>query len=46
MTWNGKWAGGNIIFLKYPGPKTRAPPIYAGRMNLKAEQHESAALDH
>jgi hypothetical protein len=26
---------GKIIFLKYPGPRTRATAIYAGRMNLK-----------
>jgi hypothetical protein len=38
--------GGKIIFLQYPGPTTRATPIYAGRMNLKAEQYEPADLDH
>ena len=41
--------GGKIIFLQYPGPTTRAAPIYAGRMNLKAEevkQYEPADLDH
>ncbi len=41
--------GGKIIFLQYPGPTTRATPIYAGRMNLKAKQvkqYEPADLDH
>ena len=41
--------GGKIVFLQYPGPTTRATPVYAGRMNLKAEevnQHEPADLDH
>jgi hypothetical protein len=38
--------GRRIIFHQYPGPTTRATPIYAGRMNLKAEQYEPADLDH
>ena len=45
----GKWAGGKIIFLKYPGPRTRPTRIHAGRMNLEAEhgkRYEPADLDH
>jgi quercetin dioxygenase-like cupin family protein len=41
--------GGKIIFLQFPGPTTRATPIYAGRMSLKAQQvkqYEPADLDH
>ena len=41
--------GGKIVFMQYPGPTTRATPIYAGRMNLKADgvkPFEPADLDH
>jgi mannose-6-phosphate isomerase-like protein (cupin superfamily) len=41
--------GGKIVFLQYPGPTTRAMPIYAGRMNLKADEvkpYEAADLEH
>ena len=27
--------GGTIFFVQYPGPTTRAAPIYDGRMNLE-----------
>jgi quercetin dioxygenase-like cupin family protein len=41
--------GGKIVFLQYPGPTTRATPIYAGRMNLRddgVKPFEPADLDH
>ena len=39
--------GGTILFVQYPGPTTGAPPIYDGRMNLKAAPPlEDQDLEH
>jgi quercetin dioxygenase-like cupin family protein len=41
--------GGKIVFLQYPGPTTGAAPVYAGRMNLKADEvkaYAAADLEH
>ena len=41
--------GGKIIFLQYPGPTTGGRPVYAGRMNLKADEvkaYKPADLEH
>lgn len=41
--------GGKIVFLQYPGPTTGGRPVYAGRMNLKADEvkaYEPADLEH
>jgi quercetin dioxygenase-like cupin family protein len=39
--------GGTIVFVQYPGPTTRACPIYDGRMNVKDVKDLTAAdLEH
>jgi hypothetical protein len=39
--------GGTILFVQYPGPTTRAAPLYDGRMNLpEAPALADQDLDH